>query len=265
MNTKAEFVWIKQKEAYIVPIGDIHLGDNAFTDESERKLKGYIEWVRKRQNARIILMGDIFNVSTRISKTTPFQKMSLKDEMDYAIELFRPVRKKIIGAIDGNHEYRATDFMDYSPLIPFCHYLGVRYFQYSAVFRIGVGVDNKGRAGKPELRPNVNYLIYAHHTTGGGSTVGGRINRVDKLRQILVNADIYLGAHNHALISAPVEGFICDVRSGNISRIRQYIIDCGSYLDWNESYAEMRMYPPQKLGSPRIRLDGRKKDVHVSL
>jgi len=265
LNHKAEFVWIKDKFAYLIPIGDIHLGDSSFSDEAETKLRGYIKWIRSKSNARVILMGDVFNVATRTSVTSPFQKLSLKEEMECALEIFKPIKDKIIGAIDGNHEQRATDFLNYSPLIPFCHILGTKYFQYSAVFKFGVGVTNKGTTGKPRTAPKVMYLIFAHHTTGGGSTVGGRINRVDKLRQILINADIYLGAHNHALINAPVEGFICDKMSGNITRHRQHIIDCGSYLDWQGSYAEMKMYPPQKLGSPRIRLDGSRKDVHVSL
>jgi hypothetical protein len=54
-------------------------------------------------------------------------------------------------------------------------------------------------------------------------------------------------------------------------------VDCGSYLDWNGSYAEKGMMPPGKLGSPRIRFAGYRKthhsgklqddtrDVHVSL
>ena len=259
------FVWIKDDHAYLIPIGDIHIGDRAFAKKSLKKLKGYIEWVEERDNARILLMGDIFNVATRNSATTPFQTMSLKEEMEFALELFEPVKSKIIGAIDGNHEYRAIDYMDYSPLIPFCHALGIKYFEYSAAILFGVGRKNKGHKGKKLIRPNILYTIYAHHTTGGGSTIGGRINRVDKLRQIVVNADIYLGAHNHALITAPADVYVFDPLHKKVVRQRQYLVDCGSYLEWNGSYAEKRMYPPLKIGSPRIRLDGVRKDVHVSI
>jgi len=265
MNDKAIDCWIRDNVAYLYPIGDIHLGDNAFTKESMSKLMGYIDWINNNRNARCILMGDIFNVATRNSKTSPFQKYGLKDEMKIAINMFRPIKNKILGAIDGNHEQRATDFMDYSPLIHFCDTLGIRYLQYSGIFKIGVGIIERSKNSKVGDSPRFNYYIYAHHTTGGGTTKGGRINRVAKLSEIVTNADIYLGAHNHDLITSPREGFAIDRRSGKVGRFRQYYVDCGGYLGWNGSYAEQKMYPPLKIGSPKIRLSGKEKDVKVSL
>jgi hypothetical protein len=266
MNDEAIFEWVKDSKAYLVPIGDLHLGDRCFTEYSEKKLRGYIEWVKENKNVRVILMGDIFNVATRQSKTSPFQKMSLKEEMEYAIKLFDPIKSQIIVALDGNHEHRATDFMDYSPMIPFCDRLGIRYGEFSAIVKLGVGKCNKGNDGHGGLRPAVNYIIYAHHTSGGGTSLGGKINRVDKMRDIVANADVYLGAHNHGIINAPADIFYCDVNNNKIIRLRQHLVDCGSYVDWNHSYAEMKMMAPLKMGSPRIEFNsiGRKKDIHVS-
>jgi hypothetical protein len=264
MNERAITEWIKDNVAYVVPIGDIHIGDRAFTKNSASKLNGYIDWINTHRNARCILMGDIFNVATRTSKTSPFQAMSLKDEMKTAINMFRPIKNKILGVIDGNHESRAEDYMDYSPMLHFCDVLKLRYLQYSGVFKIGVGLNDRKVSPGPTSRHN--YIIYAHHTTGGGTTKGGRLNRVAKLSDIVVNADIYLGAHNHDLITSPNESFMVDRRSGTVSRFRQFFVDCGGYLDWNNSYAERKMFPPLKIGSPRIRLDGgHNKDVKVSL
>jgi len=263
MNERAIRVDIDANEAYLVPIGDVHLGDHAFTKESERKLKGYIEWIRKTPNAVSIIMGDIFNTATRQSKTSPFDSISLRDEIRNAIRLFEPIKDKIIGVIDGNHEARAEDYMGYSPLIHFCDVLGLRYLRYSGVFKINVGFIKRNVYPGPTAR--ISYIIYAHHTTGGGTTKGGRLNRVVKLSDIIINADIYLGAHNHDLIASPSERFVVDRRSGKVSRIRQVFVDCGSYLDWNNSYAEKKMYPPLKIGSPKIRLDGMKRDIHETL
>ncbi len=46
---------------------------------------------------------------------------------------------------------------------------------------------------------------------------------------------------------------------------RQLLIDSGSYLGWDDNYSEAKMLPPVKIGSPRIRIDGKKKDTHVSV
>ena len=267
MNEIAIKDWIKNKAGYIIPIGDVHLGDESFTRKSHSVLYGNIKWIKDNPNSRVIIMGDLFNTATRNSKTNPFHSGGLKDEVRRAIDLFRPIKDQIIGAIDGNHEARATDFMDYSPLIHFCDVLGVRYMQYSGVFKVGVGVgvrkQNKLASSKPT--PRITYIVYAHHTTGGGTTKGGRINRVAKLTNIVVDADLYLGAHNHDLVSTPNDGFKVDRRSGKVTRFRQYLVCCGGYLDWNNSYAEAKMYPPLKLGSPKIRLDGIERDIKVSL
>jgi len=56
-----------------------------------------------------------------------------------------------------------------------------------------------------------------------------------------------------------------DSRHHRVIRKRQIIVSCGSFLDWDESYAEQKQMPPSKLGSPRIRLDGTTNDIHVSL
>ena len=63
---------IPYNTVYVVPFGDIHLEDKYFTKKSEKKLKEQIDWVKKRPNARAFITGDIFNVATRASKTSPF-------------------------------------------------------------------------------------------------------------------------------------------------------------------------------------------------
>ena len=102
---KIKTVCFKENDVHIIPISDLHIGDKAFNKESEKKVKGYIEWVKKTPNARIFLLGDILNCATRESKTNPFdQTMDLKEQIAAAVKLFEPVKDKIIGAVDGNHE-----------------------------------------------------------------------------------------------------------------------------------------------------------------
>ena len=108
------------------------------------------------------------------------------------------------------------------------------------------------------------YTFYVHHTTGGGTTPGGKINRVDKLRQIVSNADCYLGGHNHSLGAMSVTTRTVDTNHKSIIEQRQVIVDCGSYVKYDDNYSEQMALQPVKLGSPRVRLDGTKKDIHVS-
>ena len=252
------------KYAYLIVIGDLHIGDRGFGEESKEKLRGYLEWVRDRPNARVFLNGDLLNCATRVSATSPFdQDMPLKEQIEMVVNYLKPIKKKIIGAIDGNHEQRLSDYCGYSPTISICDRLGFPYFGDSAVVNFQVGIHKRG-SGRENAR--ISYLGYFHHTTGGGATVGGKINRVDKMRQLVINCDFYCGSHNHMLGAVPVAVPYVDRINGCIVLLKQFLIDCGGYLEWSDSYAERKQLPPQKIGSPRIRLDGTfKKDLHVSL
>ena len=267
-------VWIQSDEAYVIPIGDIHMGDRNFTERSRTKLEGYIKWVYDRNNAKVILMGDLINCATRASASNPFeQNMNLEEQIEEVVKLFKPIKDKIVGAIDGNHELRLKDWCGYSPTQTICAMLGIPYLGLSAVINFQVGNKRPRHKKGPspsdkKLRPVFNYYAYVHHTTGGGSTPGGKINRADKLRQLLLNADFYIGAHNHAIGAMPFEVTVINKINGSIEKLRQFIINSGAYLDWDESYAEQMQLPPTKMGSVRIRLEGREhigKDVHISI
>lgn len=259
--------------AYLIPIGDIHIGDKAFGKIGRAKLAGYIDWVKKTPNARVFLMGDIFNVASRNSKTSPFETNA--SEYDEAEHIFKPIARQIIGVISGNHEARMEDMFGYNPLQGLCSRLEVPYCGWSAVIELHVGrlKDTHGRAGTKHN----TYFVYCHHTTGGGGTLGGALNRSVKLQDLVQGIDVYCGGHNHNLATG-VRSVMVPYPPGH--RMREHkitYVDCGSYLDWDGSYAEKGMLPPGKLGSPRIRFAGYKhthhggalrddsRDVHVSL
>jgi hypothetical protein len=239
----------KTSSAYIVPIGDIHLGSTAFGERGRALLTGYLEWVKENKNARIFLMGDIFDVATRTSPTSPFESSS--SEYARGVELFKPYAKQIIGAIRGNHCQRLLNFAGYDPMERFCETLGVPYFGLSAVVRCEVGKEH--------------YYGYFHHSTGGGGTLGSALNRAVKLQDIVQGVDFYCIGHNHQLVNGARVVYHPNTAGTAIEERRIWYIDCGSFLDYPESYAEQMMLSPGKLGSPRIRLNGTKHDVHVSM
>ena len=243
---------IKSDVAYVLPIGDIHIGDK---NVDYKLLQDTIEWVNANKNVYVIGMGDILNVATRGSKSSPFQQdMDLNEQVDFAIKLFKPIKSRIIGLLQGNHEKRIEEFCGYDPLIAICHALDTKYLKYSSVLSFVVDKGN-----------GIAYTMYAHHTTGGGQTPGSKINRVNKLRNLVCNCDAYLGGHNHSLGVMSVMAGVVDTIHKSVNRKRQLLIDCGSYLSWDDAYAEQMMLEPVKLGSPRIRLDGKRRDIHCSL
>jgi len=250
---------IEQENGYVIPISDLHLGDKAFTKKSELLLRANLEWVKNHPEARIVLVGDIFNCATRFSKTSPFEQTD--GEFNRAVEIFKPHKDQIIAAIRGNHENRLEDFANFSMMDAFCLAIGIPYCQISCAinFKVNKRPDNK--------RFRQQYVGYFHHTSGGGGSVGSKINRIENMTNMLSNADFYVGAHTHQLSAVPILSREFNVRTNKVEERRQLLVGSGSYLEYDESYAEAAMLRPVKLGSPRIRLDGTKdhKDIHVSL
>jgi len=250
---------------YLLPISDCHIGSPGFTSDSYTLLCKNVEWALSEPNAFVFLNGDILHTATRYSKSNPMvARGNLKEQLELATRIFTPLAKKnkIIGAIDGNHEQRLEDIVGYSPTIALCDRLDIPYYRYSCVIRFIVGKLNKRGGG---FYNKIGYSGYFHHTTGGGSTVGGKINRVDKLRQIVANADFYVGSHNHQLGVMPVSTHQVDPTHKRIIVLRQLLIDSGGYEEWRENYPERLQYPITKMGSPRIRMDGKRHDIHCSV
>lgn len=240
--------------AYIVPIGDIHLGHREIiAQDALDKLQGYIDWIGDpKNNAYTFLNGDIFDVATMHSVSSPFDQVgSLNEHIKFAEKLFRPIRKRIIGAVRGNHENRLRKLANFNPLETLCAHLDIQYYNISVVIRLDVG--------------QISYLNYFHHTTGGGGTPGGKLNRTRKMCDIYPLGDVFFGSHSHSLHATVIEKIVPNRSMTRNVLHRQAVVGCGHYLSYNNSYAEEAMLECTKTGSPRVRYNGKIKDVHVSL
>lgn len=261
---------ISHDTAYLIPLGDMHIDDKHFNEKSEQILKEQIEWIRKRPNARAFITGDVFNIATRNSKTSPFStnKRVINDfngdVMAYAVHLFEPIRDKIIGAVDGNHEYRTRDYANRSWMTELCAKLStkereVKYCKDSCVLFLKVGKTNKGKN-----RSAQTYSGYIQHTTGGGSTPGSKINRVAKLEDIVVGCDFYIGAHNHMQGAVKLKTFISNPQNCTTTEIIQTYIDGGGFLDY-AGYIERAQLRPTTIGAPTIEFESKHKLVKANI
>lgn len=250
-----------RSKVYLLPVGDIHLGAPNVDVE---KLKGYLTWA-KHEKAYIFLMGDLLDVATLESPTNPFETtMNINEALEFLIELLEPVKENIVGAIEGNHEIRLWKHAGFSLTKNICNLLKTQYCGHSAVLRFRIGkLQAKGR----KLSNRVEYIFYAHHSTGGGATLGGKINRAEKLKFIFEGADAYIIGHNHAkALGEESIAYLCKTNTGkaSIKYKRVFYIDSGSFVVYDSSYAEQLMLRPSDTGCPRIRMNGNKKDLHIS-
>ena len=255
----------KRNAVYLLPIGDVHCGARE-TDYA--KFEGYLDWAR-REKAYIFLMGDLFDTVVMGGVSSPWEAaMNLRESKKYLRDKLMPVKHLILGGIIGNHEMRLVRYANADLMEDLCADLGVPYAKFSAVLRLNIGhsTGNKLDGGKRETS-RIHYVVYAHHTTGGGGTPGGKLNRVAKLSDIFEGADLLIGAHSHMEVAAPIDKYRLHVSASGkatLSADKMFLAYSGSFLKWDESYAEEKMLPPSHCGCPRIRLDGVRKDIHVS-
>jgi hypothetical protein len=254
----------KRNFCYLLPLGDLHCGS---PQSDLTKFEGYLKWAREEQ-AHLFLMGDLYDSVVIGGVSSPFgAMMGLREAKHYLRDRLRPVKDLIAGMIIGNHEMRLVRFADCDLIEDLCDDLGVPYCGFSAVLRIRVGHAKRHIGAKEWDATRINYVGYLHHTTGGGATPGGKLNRVHKLSDIYEGADFLVGAHNHLEAAAPVDRYRLHTAANGEATLKAdkvFLIDSGSFLNWDGSYAEEMMLPPSHTGCPRIRLDGLRHDVHVS-
>lgn len=242
------------EKAYIIPISDVHLGDPLCDLE---KLYEYLKWVSENP-AWIILNGDLMTCDIKNSVGDVYRAvMPPHEQRKKLVEIFKPFKERIIGIVRGNHEHRITKEVGEDIMGVFAEILGLedRYDPDSLLLHISLGKDKHGR--------KVSYTIFTTHGWAGGRKAGGKVNAIQELRNIIL-ADCYIASHTHTQACVVEKFLIPEPRSHRILEIKQTFVSAGSFLKYGE-YAERRGLPIAKTGTPRIRLDGTRKDLHVSV
>lgn len=241
-------------KAYIIPISDLHLGDPMCDLD---KLYRYLEWVSENP-AWLILNGDLMTCDIKSSVGNVYTAtMSPQEQRKKLIEIFKPYKDRILAATSGNHEARIAKEVGEDIMSVFCEILGIedKYDPDSVLLHINIGKDRSGK--------KIGYTIFATHGWTNGRRAGTKMNALQELRNVIL-ADCYIASHTHTQ-GVIVEMYrVPEPRNHKILEIKQTFVSAGSFLKYG-GYAERKGLPMAKLGTPRIRLDGTRKDLHVSI
>lgn len=236
----------------LLPIADAHIGSPYF---NEQKLMEDIKWLGEEDNRFALINGDIMDCATIHSVSNSYESnYTPHGELKYARKLFKPVKDKILTAVMGNHERRIyrNDSVDLMEELAFS--LDTFYVQEGLVLKLRFG--KRSSNGKRQV-----YTIYHTHGFTGSRTIGGKMNRLEKLRKIVV-ADVYIVSHSHQRGNFPKEIFMPDLRNNKITKKYQQFINTGAYLDYG-GYGQTKAYDPTPLGSPYLRFYGKEKKIEV--
>ena len=239
---------------------DEHIGDPHCDMEN---LKRRIERVYNTENAYCIFNGDILDFTSRSSiGDIESRELNIMGQLEKAVELFTPIKKKILCATNGNHEnrgYRKEGF-DISSVLASRLGISELYSPTSAFVFLRFGTPS---ANHGDMTRKQAYAIYVNHGAGGGRKEGAKAIRLADMAEIC-DADIYIQSHTH-LPMIFKEGFYrVDRSNSTVTNVTKLFVNTASNLNYG-GYGEAQEFKPNSKDMPVIYLSGVKREMTAAL
>ena len=242
-----------------MPLADIHLGD-PHCDMA--LLKEHIEYVKEHGNCYVLLNGDLINNSTKTSVGDVYsERMSPMEQLKMAVNLFSPIKEKILAITNGNHEARTWRMDGIDLMEIFARELGLenRYANESALIFLQFG-NNTARA-KNERGHYYQFTIYMTHGSGGGRKEGAKAIRLADMSSI-VDADIYIHSHTHLPMVIKEAFFRTDFTKKNVQKVDKLFVNTSSMLNYG-GYGEAFEFKPSSKETPKIVLTAKNRNKYM--
>ena len=236
---------------------DEHIGDE---HSDIKRVLQRIEYVKNTPNAYCILNGDIIDNATRTSiGDTYTQVFNPMEQLERAVELFAPIKDKILCITHGNHENRTykKEGINLSRLIATQLDLADRYTPTSAVLFIRFGEDAAHHHRK------FRYTVYVLHGSGSGRKEGAKAIRLADMASI-IDTDIYIHSHTHLPMIMKQAFHRVDSCNSSVALIDKLFVNTASNLSYG-GYGEAGAFKPNSTDTPVIYLSGIKKYFEAKL
>lgn len=244
---------------------DEHIGDE---HSDLKRLLNRIEYVKNTPNAYCILNGDIIDNATKTSiGDTYTQVFNPMEQLSKAVEIFEPIKDKILCITHGNHENRTykKEGINLSCLMAKQLGLGDKYTSTSAVLFIRLGTQSRGQKetnGSGKIR-RVCYTLYVLHGSGGGRKEGAKAIRLADMASI-VDTDIYIHSHTHLPMVMKQAFHRIDTTNSSIALVDKLFVNTAANLTYG-GYGEAGEFKPSSTDTPVIYLNGSKKYFEAKL
>ena len=254
---------LEQVELHI--FADEHLGDE---NCDIKRLLQRIEYVKNTPSAYCILNGDIIDNATRTSIGDVYsQELNPMEQLQRALDIFEPIKDKILCITNGNHENRTykKEGINLSYLIAKQLGLAAMYSPTSAVLFIRVGEDetrHRETNGSGNIR-KICYTAYVLHGSGGGRKEGAKAIRLADMASI-IDTDIYIHSHTHLPMIMKQAFHRIDPRNNTVALVNKLFVNTAANLDYG-GYGESEAFKPASKDTPVIRLGGTKKSYEARL
>ncbi len=244
---------------------DEHIGDE---HSDIKRVMQRIEHVKNTPNAYCILNGDIIDNATKTSiGDTYAQVFNPMEQLAKAVEIFEPIKDKVLCITHGNHENRTYQKEGINLSYLMAKQLGLddRYTSTSAVLFIRVGETSGGRKetnGSGKKR-QICYTLYALHGSGGGRKEGAKAIRLADMASI-IDCDCYIHSHTHLPMIMKQAFHRIDERNSTYAVVDKLFVNTAANLDYG-GYGEAGEFKPSSKDTPVIYMRGSKKEMWAKL
>ena len=237
---------------------DEHIGDE---HSDIKRVMERIEYVKNTPNAYCIMNGDIMDNATKTSiGDTYTQVFNPMEQLAKAVELFEPIKDKILCITHGNHENRTykKEGINLSRLIAKQLGLDDRYTPTSAVLFIRFGPG-----GKATHYRKACYTGYILHGSGGGRKEGAKAIRLADMASI-IDCDFYIHSHTHLPMVMKQAFHRIDTANSAVALVDKLFVNTAANLNYG-GYGEAGEFKPSSKDTPTIYLSGTKKYMEAKL
>ncbi len=234
----------------ILLMGDEHIGSPQYDKDL------HLSMLEQAYNKGwyILHMGDGIEAATRnsIGSGVYAQETIIDQQMSDWINTYKPFVENgtFIGAHIGNHESRAMKDDGVNLMRHMCREAGAKYLGIARAHLLRVG--------------NQSYTAYTTHGSSGARLPYTKIKGALDLERV-INAEIYAMGHVHQLSHHVRNFYEINKRNKQVQKNKKHFVLTGSYLDYPNSYAQVKCMEPARMGSPLLTLYGDKHEIEVSL
>jgi hypothetical protein len=182
------------------------------------------------------------------------------EQLEKAVELFGPIKDKIICITHGNHEARTyrKEGINLSALIATQLGLQDLYTPTSATIFLRFGKGSQHIHGR-----KIRYTIYTLHGSGGGRKEGAKAIRLADMASI-IDADIYIHSHTHLPMIMRQAFYRIDVNNSAVALVDKLFVNTAANLNYG-GYGEAGEFKPSSKETPVIYLSGKQKKFKAKL
>lgn len=228
---------------------DLHIGDVHCDIE---KIRQRIDMVKEKENAFVILNGDIMNNATKTSVSDCYaEDIPPMEQMERFVALFEPIKDKILAVTSGNHENRTYNKEGIDLTAVACKQLGIsaKYAKTGALMfvKFGRGAKHERKRASKQL-----FIIYCTHGSGGGRKEGAKAIRLADMANI-VDADVYIHSHTHLPMVMKQGFYRTDRLNCTVNKVDKLFVNTSAMLDYG-GYGEAYEFKPSSKDCPVIYL-----------